>query len=119
VLSMGGVIVLGRPGVFGGALAVPKHRRFDLIVRIERGLHPTTSAMSLLEKHRLRIMSSIWVRWARARFGAILVKYVGDADPWPDSADRNGLGCACAGSEMGARVDDLLGVSPVRYVDCI
>src|SRR5437667_10132457 len=58
-LSMGGVILWGRPTPFGGALVVPKHRRFDRIDRIERVLQRATSAICRSRSDLLRIMSSI------------------------------------------------------------
>jgi hypothetical protein len=56
---MGGVMLLGRPTLFAGALLVPKHPRFDLIVRMERVLQPATLAISTSVSELLRIMSRI------------------------------------------------------------
>jgi hypothetical protein len=42
---MGGVILRGRPTPFGGALVVPKYRRFERMALTERSLQPAVSAI--------------------------------------------------------------------------
>ena len=70
-LSMGGVIVLRRPTPFGGALVVPKHRRFDRMFWMERVLQRTVLAIVALV-NLLIVMSRICSCWDSARFGAIV-----------------------------------------------
>lgn len=44
---MEGVILRFRPGLFRGALGVPKKRVFQRMARTERGVHPAASAISV------------------------------------------------------------------------
>jgi hypothetical protein len=48
---MGGVMVLRLPTLFGGALVVPKHRRFDRIFRTERVLQQAVLAIVALVQY--------------------------------------------------------------------
>jgi hypothetical protein len=68
---MGGVIVLRRPTPFGGALVVPKHRRFDRMFWTEWVLQRTVLAIEALV-NLLIVMSRICSCWDSARFGAIV-----------------------------------------------
>lgn len=65
-------MVLRRPTPFGGALVVPKHRRFDRIFCTERVLQRTVLAIVALA-NLLIIISFICVCCDSARLGAMAV----------------------------------------------
>jgi hypothetical protein len=80
------VIVLRRPTPFGGALVVPKHRRFDHIVWTERVLQQTVLAI-VASANLLIIISRICSCWDSVRFGAI-VGYCRAAE-WIDKGTKS------------------------------
>jgi hypothetical protein len=62
----------GRPPPFNGALVVPKQRRPESMLLIERSLQPATSAIWVVSSDLLITISRMSSCCEAARFGAML-----------------------------------------------